>query len=91
MIKARNQAEQYARSLPTGEPATALPAGGRRGLLHRLFAEFTQTGRLYVAFPDPRANRIMLADLLDGEKRKLLHQVWTTPPRHWTHRAAAPA
>ncbi len=79
MIKARNQAEQYARSLPTGEPQPPFLLVVDVGYSIELFAEFTQTGRLYVAFPDPRANRIMLADLLVGEKRELLRQVWTTP------------
>lgn len=79
MIKARHQAEQYARALPAGEPRPPFLLVVDVGYSIELYAEFTQTGGLYVAYPDARSNRIMMPDLLRPDTRDLLRQVWTTP------------
>ncbi|MBK7781683.1 MAG: hypothetical protein IPJ58_13125 [Ardenticatenia bacterium] len=79
MIKARNQAEQYARALPAGEPRPPFLLVVDVGYSIELFAEFTQTGGLYVAYPDARSHRIMMPDLGKPEVRDLLRQVWTDP------------
>lgn len=44
-----------------------------------LYAAFAQEGRVSVAFPDARSNRIRLEDLLDEAPRALLRQVWLDP------------
>ncbi|MDD4887954.1 MAG: class I SAM-dependent DNA methyltransferase, partial [Thiomonas sp.] len=62
LLRARAQAEGYARAL---EPAE-LAAGGRPpfllvvdvGQVIELYAEFTRSGATYTPFPDPRSHRI---------------------------------
>lgn len=77
MIKARHQAERYARALPATEPRPPFLLVVDVGYSFKLFAEFSQTGGLYVAYPDARANRLMLRDLQKPEIRELLRLVWT--------------
>lgn len=79
MIKARHQAEQYARALPASEPRPPFLLVVDVGYSIEIYAEFSQTGGLYVAFPDARTNRIMMPDLLRDDARELLRQVWTDP------------
>ncbi len=79
MIAARNQAEAYARALPPSEPRPPFLVVVDVGHAIDLYAEFTQTGGVYVAFPDVRSNRTRLADVLDADHRERLRQVWTDP------------
>ncbi len=79
MIAARNQAEGYARALPASEPRPPFLLAVDVGHAIDIYAEFAQAGRVYVAFPDARANRIRLEDLLDEAPRDLLRQVWLDP------------
>lgn len=83
MERARQQAQSYARNLPTEE----LKDGGRPPFLIvvdvgeslALYSEFTRTGGNYVPFPNPLAARISLADLHQPETRELLRTVWLDP------------
>ncbi len=79
MLRARSQAEQYARALPADEgrpPFLVVFDVGRR---IDLYSDFTRSGATYVPFPDPRSHRISLEDLRRPEIRERLRAVWTDP------------
>lgn len=44
-----------------------------------VFADFTQAGRAYQPFPDPRGFRIRLEDLRDAKIRERLRRIWLEP------------
>ena len=79
MLRARSQAEQYARALPASEGRPpfliVLDVGNRI----ELYAEFSRSGATYTPFPDPRSYRIALADLRDETIRERLRTIWTDP------------
>jgi hypothetical protein len=79
MLKAKGQAEQYARALPVAEGWPPFLVIVDVGHAIELYSEFSCTGKSYLPFPDPRAHRILLADLVDPEIRALLREVWTQP------------
>lgn len=79
MLRAKGQAEQYARNLPTAEGRPPFLMVIDVGHTIELYAEFSQTGGIYTPFPDPLTYRIRLADLADPEVRKQLALVWTAP------------
>ena len=77
MIKARGQAERYVRALPGDNPPFIIVVDV--GHSFELFADFSQAGKAYLPFPDPRTFRIRLADLADAKIRERLRLVWTNP------------
>jgi hypothetical protein len=79
MFKARGQAERYARSLPADEPCPPFLLVVDVGHSIEVFADFTQAGKSYLPFPDPRSFRIALADLADDGIRERLRQIWLAP------------
>ena len=79
MWRARGQAERYARSLPAEEPPAPFILVVDVGHSIEVFADFTQAGRAYQAFPDPRSFRIRLADLARDEVRERLRRIWLDP------------
>ena len=79
MVKARGQAEQYARTLPTDEGWPPFLIVVDVGHSIELFADFTRSGRTYLPFPDPGSFRIKLEQLADSEQREKLRTVWTDP------------
>ena len=60
MLKARGQAEQYARALPASEGRPPFLVVVDVGHSIELYSEFTRTGGNYVPFPDPRSHRFLL-------------------------------
>ncbi|MEY4201236.1 MAG: hypothetical protein RLZZ265_2976, partial [Verrucomicrobiota bacterium] len=78
MLKARGQAERYVRALPGDEnpPFIIVLDVGHS---FEVFADFTQAGKAYLPFPNPRAFRIRLADLADDAIRARLRLIWTDP------------
>ena len=80
MLKARGQAEQYARALPASEGRPPFLVVVDVGHSIELYSEFTRTGGNYVPFPDPRSHRFLLGQLNDLETRETLRLVWTDPP-----------
>jgi len=60
MLRAKGQAESYARHLPTSEGRPPFLMVIDVGHTIELFAEFSQTGGVYTPFPDPVTHRIKL-------------------------------
>jgi hypothetical protein len=79
LLRARSQAENYARALPAGEGRPPFLVVVDVGNVIELYAEFTRSGATYVPFPDPRSHRIRLADLRDAGIRARLAAVWNDP------------
>ena len=79
MVKARGQAERYVRALPANEPNPAFLLVVDVGHSIEVFADFTQAGRAYLPFPDPRTFRIRLEHLADEKARERLRLIWTNP------------
>ena len=79
MLRARGQAEQYARALPAAEGRPPFLVVVDVGNVIELYAEFTRSGATYVPFPDPRSHRIRLVDLRRADLRERLRQVWLDP------------
>ncbi|MBE2203679.1 MAG: class I SAM-dependent DNA methyltransferase [Chthoniobacterales bacterium] len=79
MLKARGQAEQYARALPATEGRPPFLIVVDVGHSIELYSEFTRTGGSYVPFPDPQSHRILLAKLCDSDVRETLRLAWTDP------------
>ncbi|MBP7468030.1 MAG: class I SAM-dependent DNA methyltransferase, partial [Thauera sp.] len=79
MLRAHNQADQYARALPAeeGRPPFILVVDVGRNI--ELYAEFTRSGATYTPFPDARSHRIRLEDLRDPAIRERLRKVWLEP------------
>lgn len=79
MIKARGQAERYIRSLPASEPNPPFLLVVDVGHTFEVFADFTQAGKSYLPFPEPRTFRIRLEQIADENIRERLKLVWTDP------------
>src|SRR5664279_3053923 len=79
MVKARGQAERYVRALPPSEPNPPFLLVVDVGHSFEVFADFTQAGKAYLPFPDPRTFRIRLEHLADEKVRERLRLIWTDP------------
>jgi hypothetical protein len=77
MVRARGQAEQYARALPDEYPPFLVTVD--IGHVIELFADFSRTGKNYTHFPDATRFRIRLEDLRDPAVRDRLRLVWSDP------------
>lgn len=81
MFRAKNQAERYVRCLPAEEPNPPFLIVCDVGHSFEVYADFTQNGKAYQAFPDPRTFRIKLQDLEKEEIRERLRLIWTNPAK----------
>jgi hypothetical protein len=79
MIRAKGQAERYVRSLPAEEPNPPFILVCDVGHSFEVYADFTQAGKAYLPFPDPRTFRIQLKDLEREDIRGRLRLIWTNP------------
>jgi len=79
MLKARGQAEQYARALPASEPWPAFLVTVDVGHSIEIYADFSLTGKVYLPFPDPRSYRILLSELANPDLRDRLRALWLDP------------
>ncbi len=79
MWRAKGQAERYARHLPAEEPPAPFLLVVDVGHSIEVYADFTQAGRAYQAFPDPRSFRLRLDDLRDDAVRERLRRIWLDP------------
>ncbi len=89
LLRARAQAENYARSLPAEEGRPPFLLVVDVGNVIEVYAEFSRSGATYTPFPDPRSHRIALADLVRPEVREKLRTVWTDPDSLNPARASA--
>jgi hypothetical protein len=80
MLRARNQAEQYAKALPAAEGWPPFLIVVDVGYSIELFADFSGTGKAYVPFPDSQTHRILLEDIGGNELvRTRLRTIWLQP------------
>ncbi|MBA4032955.1 MAG: SAM-dependent methyltransferase, partial [Planctomyces sp.] len=79
MLRARSQAEQYAKALPADEGWPPFLIVVDVGHSIELFADFTRSGKTYLPFPDPKSYRILLNQLANDDIRHTLKTVWTDP------------
>lgn len=79
LLRARSQAENYARALPASEGRPPFLMVVDVGHVIELYAEFSQSGATYTPFPDPRSHRIRLGDLRRPEIQQRLRQLWLDP------------
>lgn len=79
LLRARAQAEGYARALPATEGRPPFVVVVDVGHVIELYAEFTRSGATYTPFPDPRSHRIKLADLANDAVRERLRDIWLDP------------
>ena len=79
LLRARAQAESYARALPASEGRPPFLVVVDVGHVIELYAEFSRSGATYTPFPDPRSHRITLADLHDAAIRERLRTLWLDP------------
>ncbi|WP_206352151.1 class I SAM-dependent DNA methyltransferase [Tautonia rosea] len=79
MIRARAQAENYAKHLPPGEQWPPFVIVSDVGYSIELFADFSRSGRPYLGFPAHGEHRIVLDDLRRPEVRDRLRAVWLDP------------
>ncbi|MFM2060110.1 MAG: hypothetical protein RLY71_4495 [Pseudomonadota bacterium] len=84
LLRARSQAEAYARALPATEGRPPLLLVVDVGHVIELYAEFSRSGATYTPFPDARSHRITLTELCSpddqGERlRERLRTAWLDP------------
>lgn len=79
MLKARSQADEYARAVSKedGWPPFLLIVDV--GHVIELYADFSRQGQGYSQFPDGTRYRITLDDLAQEETRELLRSIWNDP------------
>ena len=79
LLRARAQAESYARALPASEGRPPFLVVVDVGHVIELYAEFSRSGATYTPFPDPRSHRIRLEDLHNEPIRERLRTLWLDP------------
>lgn len=79
MLKAKGQAEGYARDLPPDEGWPPFVIVCDIGFCFDIYADFTGTGKHYAQFPDRENFRLYLDDLRRPEIRARLRAIWTEP------------
>ena len=79
MLKARNQADGYARAVSKEDGWAPFLMIVDVGHVIELYADFSRQGQGYSQFPDGTRYRITLDDLGDADTRKLLQTIWTDP------------
>lgn len=79
LLRARSQAEAYARALPAEEGRPPFVVVVDVGNRIELYAEFSRSGATYTPFPDPTSHRIALEDLRKESVRDRLRLLWADP------------
>ncbi len=79
MLKARNQADNYARAVARDDGWPPFLMIVDVGHVIELYADFSKQGQGYNQFPDGNRYRIYLDDLRKEEIRELLCTIWTEP------------
>jgi hypothetical protein len=79
MLGARQQAEQYAKALPSSEGWSPFLIVADIGHCFEIYADFTGQGKNYAQFPDRQGFRIYLEDLRHEATRERLRLIWLAP------------
>lgn len=79
MLKARNQADNYARAVAREDGWPPFLMIVDVGHVIELYADFSKQGQGYNQFPDGNRYRIYLDDLRKDDIRELLCTIWTDP------------
>jgi len=79
LLRARTQAEGYARALPATEGRPPFLLVVDVGNVIEVYAEFSRSGATYTPFPDPRSHRLQLADLARPAVQATLRAIWSDP------------
>lgn len=79
MLKARNQADNYARAVSKEDGWPPFLIVADVGHVFEIYADFSRQGQGYNQFPDGIRYRIHLDDLRREETRDLLRTIWTDP------------
>ena len=81
MLRARNQADGYARAVARTDGWPPFLIIVDVGHVIEVYADFSGQGQGYTQFPDGTRYRIRLEDLRDDAVRARLHAIWTDPHR----------
>ena len=79
MLKAKGQAEGYARDVPPEEGWPPFIIVCDIGFCFDIYADFSGTGKHYAQFPDREGFRFYLPDLREASYRERLRLIWTDP------------
>ena len=79
MVKARGQADRYARAIAVEDGWVPFLIVCDIGHRFDVYADFSGKGHHYMQFPDPENFRIHLNDLQKPEIRERLRTIWTNP------------
>nr|WP_303473165.1 MULTISPECIES: DNA methyltransferase [unclassified Marinovum] len=79
MLKARNQADGYARAVSKEDGWPPFLIIVDVGHMIELYADFSRQGQGYAQYPDGNRYRIKMDDLRREETRDLLRTIWTDP------------
>lgn len=79
MLKARNQADNYARAVAKDDGWPPFLMVVDVGHVIELYADFSKQGQGYNQFPDGNRYRITLDELHEEDIRDLLRTIWTDP------------
>jgi hypothetical protein len=79
MLKARGQAEGYAKDLPVEHGWPPFLVVVDVGYCFEIYADFSLSGKNYSPYPDAQSFRISLDELKRGEARELLRRLWLDP------------
>lgn len=79
MLRAKGQAEDYARDIPADEGWPPFILVCDVGFCIDVHADFSGTGKHYAQFPDRETYRVYLTDLRKPETRERLRAIWTEP------------
>ncbi len=79
MLRAHNQADQYARALPAneGRPPFIIVVDVGRSI--KLYSEFSRSGATYTPYPDALSHSINIRDLNKPEIKQRLQKIWLDP------------
>jgi hypothetical protein len=91
MMQARQQAEDYAKALPTSDGWPPFLVVCDVGHCFEVFADFSGQGKNYAQFPDRQGFRIFLEDLRDDAIRERLRLIWLDPHKLDPTKSAARA
>jgi hypothetical protein len=79
MLKARNQADSYARAVSKEDGWPPFLLVMDVGHVIEVYADFSRQGQGYNQFPDGNRYRIPIEDLRQEETRELLRTIWNDP------------